>query len=247
MAHPRRHRPARGFTLVELLVALAVLALMAGLGWRSLDGMLRTQQQVAQRADAVLALQAGLMQWQADLDALVETGATSAIDFDGRVLRITRRDAVEAGGGLRVVAWTRREHALLANADLPANELAGRPAWLRWQSPPLVTRADLDQALLAARQWARNPGDVERRAEVAVAALDDWQVLFYRGEAWTNPQSADGTPGARLDGVTAATSPAQIATPPDGVRVVLRLSTGQPVSGTLVRDWVRPTQSGGRS
>ena len=49
----------RGFTLIELLVALAAMALMAGLSWRGLDGMVRAQSQIQQRADAVLTLQAG--------------------------------------------------------------------------------------------------------------------------------------------------------------------------------------------
>ena len=62
-------RRARGFTLVELLVALFVLALLAGLSWRGLDTMMRARQQTEARADEVLALQAGLAQWQADLDA----------------------------------------------------------------------------------------------------------------------------------------------------------------------------------
>ena len=35
----------RGFTLVELLVALMVMALLAVLSWRGLDGMTRAQTQ----------------------------------------------------------------------------------------------------------------------------------------------------------------------------------------------------------
>lgn len=36
-------RAARGFTLVELLVALAVVALIGSLGWRGLDAVLGAQ------------------------------------------------------------------------------------------------------------------------------------------------------------------------------------------------------------
>ena len=64
----RRGQP--GFTLVELLVAIAVMALLAIVSWRGLDGMVRAQQITRERADAVLELQTVLAQWGADLDAM---------------------------------------------------------------------------------------------------------------------------------------------------------------------------------
>ena len=97
--HPAQ---ARGFTLIELLVALAAMAVMAGLSWRGLDGMTRAQAQIQQRADAVLTLQAGLTQWSADLDALVQLPRTPTLDWDGRGLRIVRRS--KAHGRLRSFA-----------------------------------------------------------------------------------------------------------------------------------------------
>ena len=72
-----RGRSALGFTLIELLVAISLMALMAALAWRGLDGMTRAQSQMRQQADDVLALQAGLVQWGADLDALA-VGLTDA-------------------------------------------------------------------------------------------------------------------------------------------------------------------------
>ena len=97
----------RGFTLIELLVALAAMALMAGLSWRGLDGMVRAQSQIQQRADAVLTLQAGLTQWAADLDALLQLPQIQTLDWDGRGLRIIRRSTVKPGDGVLVVVRTR--------------------------------------------------------------------------------------------------------------------------------------------
>ena len=223
----RRHR---GFTLVELLVAIGVLALMAGLSWRGIDGMVRTQATLQQRADQVLRLQAGLGQWVADLDALVQLPNTQALDWDGRALRITRRSTMAPGSGLLVVAWARRQDGSSGQ-------------WLRWQSPPLTTRAELQTAWATAARWAQNPGDAEKAAEVRIHALDQWRVFYYRSDAWTNPLSSNGA-APRPSGEKA---PGPDLTLPDGVRLVLTLPANGAVSGTLTRDWVRLTQGGGKS
>ncbi len=223
----RTRRPPSGFTLIELLVAISVMALLAVLSWRGLDGMARAQAQTRQRADEVLSLQAALAQWAADLDALVQTPQFSAIDWDGRVLRLSRRSTAPGAVGPRVVAWSRRN-------------IGGEGQWLRWQSPPLRSRDDLQQAWSLAAMWAQNPGDEEKKREVVITPLQEWQIFFFRGNAWTNPLSSEGAaPGA--------TAPAAIMAVPDGLRLVLTLPEGQALSGKLTRDWVRPTVGGGKS
>jgi general secretion pathway protein J len=234
----KARRFAAGFTLVELMVALFAMALLAVMSWRGLDGMARAQAQTQQRSDDVLALQVGLQQWAADLDAVTELPQTAALDWNGRVMRIVRSSSVNPGDGLVVAAWTRRI-------------VDGRGMWLRWQSAPAITRGDLEHAWQQADLWSQNPGEVERRGEVAVMPLSDWQVFYFRGNAWTNPQSSDAATVSNAP----STPPPNLAGPgpvsagrlPDGVRLVLELPAGQPISGTLTRDWVRPTLSGGKS
>ena len=92
-----RPRRTRGFTLVELLVALFVLSLVAVLSWRGLDGMVRTQSQVQARADEVMTLQVGLAQWRTDLDAVVSQPGLPEIEWNGQVLRMLRRSDSAAG------------------------------------------------------------------------------------------------------------------------------------------------------
>lgn len=224
-------RAARGFTLVELLVALAVMALLAILSWRGIDGMTRAQQRTAERADETLALQAGLAQWGADLDALQAAAQVTAIDWDGRVLRLTRRNTADQGEGLVVVAWTQRD------------EGQGRQ-WLRWQSPPVRTRGDWQESWQRAAGWAQNAGEEDRRRQVAIAPLDEWQIFYFRGDAWSNPLSSDAST-APPSGIAVQAVPQ--AAVPDGVRLVLTLPAGRAMAGRLVRDWVRPTVGGGKS
>ena len=215
----------RGFTLIELLVAIGLLALMAALSWRGLDGMTRAQSQMRQHSDEVLALQAGLAQWGADLDALALQPNTPSLDWDGRALRILRRGTASPGEGLSVVAWSRRS-------------VDGVGQWLRWQSPPLRTRGELQLAWQKAALWAQSPGDEDRQREVRIAALDQWQIFYYRGDAWSNPMSSAGV---------ASDARALVDAPiPDAVRLVLSLAPGQAISGSITRDWLRPSVAGGK-
>ena len=221
----------RGFTLIELLVALAAMAVMAGMSWRGLDGMVRAQAQIQQRTDAVLTLQAGLTQWAADLDALLQLPQTQTLDWDGRGLRIVRRSTAAPGQGVLVVAWARRN-------------VNGVNQWLRWQSPPQFSRGELQTAWNKAAQWSQNPGEDDKRYEVRITALDEWQIFYFRGNAWTNPLSSDGA-AAPVQGVENRLAPD--LTLPDGVRLVLTLPPGQAISGVLTRDWVRPILGGSKS
>ena len=59
----------KGFTLVEMLVALASLSLMALMGWRGVDTLIRTREIAQSQMDAHALVQVALTQWRADLQA----------------------------------------------------------------------------------------------------------------------------------------------------------------------------------
>ena len=237
-------RPMRGFTLIELLVALVLMAVMAALSWRGLDAMQRHQSSLALHSQEVLSLQNGLAQWTADLESIETQPSQNSMDWDGRALRLLRRGSQSTGEGLLVVAWAQGQRA------------QGN-VWLRWSSPPLTNRAQMLAAWSQAALWAQNPGDAERLREVIIAPLSSWQIVYFRGGAWSNPlSSADqvnvvpAAPASAASGAitdtpkqeaVAVTPQAQTKTEalPDGVRLVLTLPEGGAVSGTVTRDWSR--------
>jgi general secretion pathway protein J len=212
---PATRRPAQGFTLIELLVAVSILSILAVMAWRALDHMQQGSAQTRIYTNAVLTIDAGLAQWVTDLESMQEIPNTTTIDWNGRALRITRRHATDPNEGVLVVAWTR-------------DEREGTQQWLRWQSAPVRTREAWASAWRSAEQWVLNQNATERVRETAIAPLNDWQIYYFRGGAWSNALSSAGTPR----------SPAiSDVTVPDGVRLVLTLPASHPLAGTLTRDW----------
>ncbi|MBS0453625.1 MAG: prepilin-type N-terminal cleavage/methylation domain-containing protein [Proteobacteria bacterium] len=217
--NPVRTR-TRGFTLIELLVAIAILAVLAVVSWRGIDGMARAQSQLRDRADAVLVLRSALAQWNSDLDAAISINPTRPMDWNGRALRLTRSSAPGDQSSLTVVAWTMR-----TGAD-------GLGRWTRWQSPPLLTRGDWQQAWQQAASWAGDGNSTPQfgnsaqgGSEVSLMPANGWQVLYFRNDLWTPAVPSEALNANEII--------------PNGIRLVLDLPPGPALSGTISLDWVR--------
>jgi general secretion pathway protein J len=196
-------------------VAISVMALLALISWRGLDGMARAQALNRERGDAVLTLQTTLTQWGADLDAAVALSQIRAMDWNGRVFRLTRRSTDAGTAQVYVVAWTLRTDA------------SGGSHWRRWRSPGLDTRAEWQQAWDRAAAWAEDGSNEARDAEVDLMPANGWQIYYFRNDSWSPAVSAEAL---------GTNTPL-----PDGVRLVLSLPPGPALAGLITRDWVRPS------
>jgi general secretion pathway protein J len=68
----RYHRWPHGFTLVELLVAISILAIVAVLGWRGLDGIVRARVALTQQMETTRGMQLAFAQMQSDCEHIVQ-------------------------------------------------------------------------------------------------------------------------------------------------------------------------------
>lgn len=113
-------RPARprGFTLVELLVAISILAMVAVLGWRGLDGIVRARSSLTEQMEATRGMQLAFAQMQSDCEHIPVDGSLLGtrpyLLFDKDRLTLVRMVMVEnEPTRLEVVSYRVRDGVLL--------------------------------------------------------------------------------------------------------------------------------------
>jgi general secretion pathway protein J len=159
-----------GLTLIEVLVALLVMAAMALMSRLVIDGMLRSQAVAQERGANLNSLQIALAQWSRDLDRLSTTPYVNALQWDGQVLRLLRRSSNE--DALVVVAWSAR---------------SGQ--WQRWQSSPLSERSALLRSwALAQRPENADPAELSR---AKLLPIGQWQLQVWAQGQWRDAPIQD--------------------------------------------------------
>ena len=210
----RRARPL-GFTLIEVLVAMVIMAIMSLMAWQGVDGIVRSREANQVRLEQVLRLETVIAQWEQDLASIQETPIVPTISCDGQSVRLVRR----AEGGLQVVAWSLRPDAQGS-------------VWQRWAGPPVSTTKNLQESWLRTHQFQGNETGQLR----ALTGLEEWHVYFFQGNAWANCQSTGDVLLLPVAASAPASSAAQGTALPLGVRVVLGFAPGSGLTGNLVRD-----------
>ena len=217
-----------GFTLVEVLVALMVMALMAAMAWQGVDGVVRSRNDSQARLEQTLRLNTVVAQWEQDLSLIQDTSAAPGLQFDGVSLRLTRSTT----GGMQVVVWSLRPSSLIGgsagNVTLKAEVLQ------RWAGPVVTSKNELQEQWFRSLQFlGTEPGQLS-----TLSGLSTWQVYFYQGNAWANAQSTGNSANAGSPG-----NPAGAVNPgfagqalPTGVRLVLSFAEGSGNVGSLTRD-----------
>lgn len=217
---------AAGFTLVEVLVAMFIMAILAVMAWQGVDGIINTRSASQAKLEQLLRLNTVMAQFEQDLQASQDSGALPQPmpSFDGLSLRITRR----ASDGMQLVVWSLRGGT-----------------WLRWAGTPVKTVKGLQEQWMNSQQFIGNePGQLR-----TLSGISGWQAYCYRSNAWSNCQSSAGstTQGAQGGGTSGTGTqgggtqggtggPPTTPDPLLGVRVVLSFAEGSGLSGDLTRN-----------
>jgi general secretion pathway protein J len=118
---------ARGFTLVELLVAISILAMVAVLGWRGLDGIVRARVALTEQMETTRGMQLAFAQMQSDCEHMADSTLLDKRPFllaDNDRLTLVRQSFVENEPmRLQVVAYRIRDGMLIRRESAGTRDL----------------------------------------------------------------------------------------------------------------------------
>jgi general secretion pathway protein J len=169
-----------GFTLVELLVAISILAMVAVLGWRGLDGIVRARVALGEQMETTRGMQLAFAQMQSDGEHIAGEDVLGKRPFlltdDNRLTLVRTVFTENQPAHLQVVSYRVVDGMLL-----------------RRESPATRDLNQLDALWTAATSDLDTTAPVNLQAGVAGMQLSSW----YNGN-WHKVLPPAGTPVAGL-------------------------------------------------
>lgn len=173
-------KTARGFTLVELLVAIGILAMVAVLGWRGLDGIVRARVALTDQMEMTRGMQLAFAQMQSDCEHAADATMLGRRPFllqaDNRLTLVRTVFNENEPARLQVIAYR------LVNGQLQRRE-----------SKTTRDLVELDAL------WQASISDTDPTPSVTLqGGVDAMGVLVWQNNAWqkqAQPQTAAAAQG----------------------------------------------------
>jgi general secretion pathway protein J len=196
----RRHFFISGLTLVELLVAISVLAIIAVLGWRGLDSITRARASLNQDLEQTRGIQLAFAQLQSDCaNAVTSTQLQGRMPvvIDSAHVTITRTVYADTQPTrLQLVTYRLRDGMLLREESPATRDLAQLDQYGQVAASgnagsamrPIRLQSGVQE--LALRVWANDGGGWRDSAGAAAGALTSRGAMMNPQAGTTSTQTA---------------------------------------------------------
>ncbi len=175
------HQGQLGLTLVELLVAITVLAFVAILGWRGLDGIVRARVALTSDLEQTRGMQLTFAQIQSDCTHLADDNIlpdrTPLTTDKDKLILIRTVYAYNQPSNLQVVTYRVKDGALSRRESIATRDLRV-----------------LDSDMLAAVNDLESAPAVTLQTEVSALSMRTWINGSWRATVIVPPSTPAGTP-----------------------------------------------------
>ena len=177
----RSRSGSSGFTLVEMIIAITILAMVAILGWRGLDGIVRSRVSLTTEMEQTRGMQLTFAQLQSDCAQIAPLSLMSArptlLAQPGRLLMVRLVFADQQPTRVQVVGYRLRDGRLTRQESAPTRDLNLLDTM--WQS-----------ALNDAGDTGNNGQAVLLQSDIADMQMQLWGS---DGQGWRPSAAAAGT------------------------------------------------------
>jgi general secretion pathway protein J len=187
---------ARGFTLVELLVAISILGMVAVLGWRGLDGIVRARANLTDQMEVTRGMQLAFAQMQSDAEHMASSDLVGSratlLAEDGRLTLVRTVFLESSPSRVQVISYRLVDGVLLRRES---------------QSTRDLSQLDI--------LWKAATSDTDTTPPVALQGrIAAMQMLVWQNNAWrqtVTTASSGATAAAAVTGATVAPLGLQVA------------------------------------
>lgn len=208
-------RRTGGLTLIELLVAITVLAVVAVLGWRGLDSIVRTRIALTQEMERTRGIQIAFAQMERDAANLapqeLSPNRPPLSAGGGRLLIIRKVFAENQPLRLQVVSYRVGNGVLYRRESIPTRDLAQLD--LAWQTGGSAN---------GEQEVALENGIDQIGLRVWIANANTWQIVDINSSQIF--PSTTNSASAQLAQAVAATNPNIPSAQISGLEVTLQMS-----------------------
>ncbi|WP_395822458.1 type II secretion system protein J [Collimonas sp.] len=175
-------KSSSGFTLVEMIIAITILAMVAILGWRGLDGIVRSRIALTSEMEQTRGMQLTFAQLQSDCDQLAPAslmpGRQTLLAAQDRLLIVRLVYAEQQPTLVQVVDYRLRNGVLTRKESIATRDLSAIDGL--WQS--------------ALNDAGDNPDNTQ--AVALQSDLDSMQMQLWGsdGQGWRPPPAATADP-----------------------------------------------------